>query len=656
LQEYLQFALLGLSSGAIYATVSLGLVMMHRASGVINFAHAAMALWAIYTYNDLRIEGRLILPVPAVPAIDIGAPLAFVPAFAIAVASTTLLGAAAYLLVFRHLEHAPVLARIVATVGLLVAIGGQLHVLFPSQTDGALFVPPILPAEPVTLAGATVSQDRLWLAGLALVTAAALSALYRHTTFGLATRAAAASQKGTVLIGRDPRRIALGNWLLASGLAGVFGVLVAPTMTIAPHSVVLLVVPALAAAMLAGFRSFWIAGVAGLGLGMVESELISIQTTHSWLPQGTQTIVPLVVIIAVAFVRGHGTMRRDDLAQDRLPPSPCPRNVTRNALIGALACTAALALTSGSIRLGLIVSLMGTVVVLSLVLVTGYLGQVSLMQLTFTGLSGLLLSALASEAGVPFPVAPLLAALGAAALGLVLGIPALRVRGTSLAVVTLSAAVATEELIFGSDALSGGIQGTEVAAPTIAGIDLNILGDDYPSLAFGAFVLAVTVAVAVAAANLRRSPSGLRMLAIRVNERAAASSGIDVAQTKLAAFTLAAFISGIAGALFAYQQVRFDVSSFGILTSLLFLAAAYISGITSVSGALLAGLIVPGGLLLSLVNEVWEVGNYEYLLAGTLLMVNAVTQPDGLVALLERARRVRRGQGRVRAVAKVAAR
>lgn len=656
MQEYLQFALLGLSSGAIYATVSLGLVMMHRASGVINFAHAAMALWAIYTYNDLRIEGRLILPVPAVPAIDIGAPLAFVPAFAIAVASTTLLGAAAYLLVFRHLEHAPVLARIVATVGLLVAIGGQLHVLFPSQTDGALFVPPILPAEPVTLAGATVSQDRLWLAGLALVTAAALSALYRHTTFGLATRAAAASQKGTVLIGRDPRRIALGNWLLASGLAGVFGVLVAPTMTIAPHSVVLLVVPALAAAMLAGFRSFWIAGVAGLGLGMVESELISIQTTHSWLPQGTQTIVPLVVIIAVAFVRGHGTMRRDDLAQDRLPPSPCPRNVTRNALIGALACTAALALTSGSIRLGLIVSLMGTVVVLSLVLVTGYLGQVSLMQLTFTGLSGLLLSALASEAGVPFPVAPLLAALGAAALGLVLGIPALRVRGTSLAVVTLSAAVATEELIFGSDALSGGIQGTEVAAPTIAGIDLNILGDDYPSLAFGAFVLAVTVAVAVAAANLRRSPSGLRMLAIRVNERAAASSGIDVAQTKLAAFTLAAFISGIAGALFAYQQVRFDVSSFGILTSLLFLAAAYISGITSVSGALLAGLIVPGGLLLSLVNEVWEVGNYEYLLAGTLLMVNAVTQPDGLVALLERARRVRRGQGRVRAVAKVAAR
>jgi ABC-type branched-subunit amino acid transport system permease subunit len=655
-QEYLQFALLGLSSGAIYATVSLGLVMMHRASGVINFAHAAMALWAIYTYNDLRIEGRLILPIPAVPAVDLGAPLGFVPAFAIAVASTTLLGVAVYLLVFRHLEHAPVLARIVATVGLLVAIGGQLHVLFPSQTDGALFVPPILPSEPVTLAGATVSQDRLWLAGLALVAAAGLSALYRHTTFGLATRAAAGSQKGAVLVGRDPRRIALGNWLLASALAGVFGVLVAPTMTIAPHSVVLLVVPALAAAMLAGFRSFWIACVAGLVLGMVESELISIQTTHSWLPQGTQTIVPLVVIIAVAFVRGHGTMRRDDLAQDRLPRSPCPVNVARNAVLGALGCMAALALTSGNIRLGLIVSLMGTVVVLSLVLVTGYLGQVSLMQLTFTGLSGLLLSSLASEAGVPFPVAPLLAAVCAAALGLVLGTPALRVRGTSLAVVTLSAAVATEELVFSSNALSGGIQGTEVSAPTIAGVDLNILGDDYPSFAFGMLVLVVTVAVATAVANLRRSPSGLRMLAIRVNERAAASSGIDVAQTKLAAFTLAAFISGIAGALFAYQQVRFDVSSFGILTSLLFLAAAYISGITSVSGAFLAGLIVPGGLLLSLVNEVWEVGNYELLLAGTLLMVNAVTQPEGFVALLERARGLRRSRGQVRAVARAAAR
>jgi ABC-type branched-subunit amino acid transport system permease subunit len=640
-QQYLQFALLGLSTGAIYATVSLGLVMMHRASGVINFAHAAMALWAIYTYNELRIDGRLIVPVPAVPAIELGAPFAFLPAFLVAVASTTLLGALVYLLVFRQLEHAPVLAKIVATVGLLVAISGQLLVLFPSQTDGALFVPAILPDAPVDVAGATVSQDRLWLAGLALLAAGVLSVVYRYTTFGLATRAAASSQKGTVLIGRNPRRIALANWVLASALAGVFGVLVAPSLTIAPDSVVLLVVPALAAAMLAGFKSFWIACVAGLVLGMAESELMSVQTNHSWLPQGLQTVVPLIMIIIVAYLRGHGTMRRNDLAQARLPPSPRPVNVTRNALIFAVLCIAGLLLTSGSIRLGLIVSLMGALVCLSLVLVTGYLGQVSLMQVTFAGLAGLVLSALASKAGVPFPIAPLLAALGAAALGLLLGTPALRVRGTSLAVVTLAAAVATEQLIFGSDTLSGGIEGNEVAAPTILGLDFNILGDDYPTIPFGLLVLAVSVVTAVAVANLRRSPSGLRMLAIRVNERAAASSGINVAQTKLVAFTLAAFVSGIAGALFAYQQVRFSAASLGILVSLLFLAAAYIGGITSVRGAFLASLIVPGGLILNLTNEVVEVGRYESLVAGTLLMLTAVVHPEGLVGLIDHRRNKR---------------
>jgi len=304
-------------------------------------------------------------------------------------------------------------------------------------------------------------------------------------------------------------------------------------------------------------------------------------------------------------------------------------------------CIAGLLLTSGSIRLGLIVSLMGALVCLSLVLVTGYLGQVSLMQVTFAGLAGLVLSALASKAGVPFPIAPLLAALGAAALGLLLGTPALRVRGTSLAVVTLAAAVATEQLIFGSDTLSGGIEGNEVAAPTILGLDFNILGDDYPTIPFGLLVLAVSVVTAVAVANLRRSPSGLRMLAIRVNERAAASSGINVAQTKLVAFTLAAFVSGIAGALFAYQQVRFSAASLGILVSLLFLAAAYIGGITSVRGAFLASLIVPGGLILNLTNEVVEVGRYESLVAGTLLMLTAVVHPEGLVGLIDHRRNKR---------------
>jgi branched-subunit amino acid ABC-type transport system permease component len=634
LQDYLLFAALGLGSGAIYASIAQGLVLMHRASGVINLAHGALAMYAIYAYLALR-QGSYISPIPAVPSIDLSGPTAFLPAFLIAVASTALLGALAYLLVFRPLQHAPVLAKIVATVGLLVTISGTLLVHFPSEAERPLFVPQILPDDAFQLAGVAIPSDRLWLTGLVLAAAALLAALFRFTTFGLCTRASASSQKGAVLAGRSPQLIALGNWTLASALAGVFGVLVAPLMTIAPGAVVLLVVPSLAAAVVGRLSSFWVASLTGLALGMVDGVLTGLQSNYAWLPQqGLQTAAPLLIIILVVFLRGHGVVRRDDLEQDELPLSPRPGRVPRNALIGGALGLVALALTSGDIRLGLIVSLIGTLVCLSLVLVTGYLGQVSLMQLTFAGGSGLLLSALGTSAGIPFPLAPLIATAAAGALGFLVGVPALRIRGTSLAVVTLAAAVAVEQIVFFNSSLTGGVAGNEISAPDILGVDLSILSGDYPSLTFAVSVLVAVVLVTVLVANLRRSPTGLRMLAVRMNERAAASSGVDVAQTKLVGFMLAALIAGLAGSLFAYQQVRVSMPYFGIVTSLTFLAWTYVGGITSITGAFIGGLLIPGGLAISVVNEFIFIGQYQAIVAGVLLMANAVGAPQGIAGIV----------------------
>lgn len=644
MSQFLLFALLGLGSGAIIATVALGLVLMHRASGVINFAHGALAMYAIYVYLSLRDQGRLILPIPAVGAIGLGGTLGFAPAFAIAVLSTAAMGALVYLLVFRFLESAPVLAQIVATVGLLLAISGLVQLHFPSELSAPLYAPQVLPTDNVvSIAGVSVQADQFVLCGLAIFATGVLAAVYRYTTFGLATRAAAASPKGVQMIGRDPRLIALGNWVLAGALAGVFGVLVAPLISIAPNDVVLLVVPSLAAAMLAGFRSFWVACFTGLAIGVAQSELVNLQANHPSLPQGLEAVAPLIVIIAVAFVRGHTTLRRDDPAQDRLPRSPRPVHPGRAALVCLILGALALGLTSGDVRLGLIVSLISAVVCLSMVLVTGYLGQVSLMQLTFAGMGGLLVSALVAKAGVPFPLAPLLALVGAGALGLLVGVPALRVRGTSLAVVTLSAAVVAEQLIFPSSVLSGGVQGNAVRAPTILGVNFNILSGAYPGLPFALLVLVFATLAAAGVANLRRSPSGVRLLAIRANERAAASSGINLAQTKLVAFTLAALLAGLAGVLFAYQQVRLSTGSFGVFPSLLFLAFAYLGGITSVSGAMIAGLLIPGGLVLTLLGKLGDVGQYQSVAVGVLVMAIAVGRPDGLAGLLAMPRDRRRG-------------
>jgi ABC-type branched-subunit amino acid transport system permease subunit len=637
LQQIFLFALLGLGSGAIYATVAEGLVLMHRSSGVINFAHAALAVYAIYAYLQLRSTGELMLPVPGVRSVSLGDPMAFAPAFALSVLCTAAIGAAAYLLVFRALERAPVLAQIVATVGLLLAIVGQIELNFPSQAAAPQFAPQILPADPVTIFGATVQQDRLWLAGLAILAAALLAALYKYSTFGLATRAAAASPKGAMLVGRDPKLIALGNWVLASALAGVFGVLVAPLIPIAPSAALLFLVPSLAAAMVAGFRSFGIACATGIGLGILQSELVDLQTNNPWLPAGLQVVAPLVLIIVVAFLRGNTTLRRGDFEQARLPASPRPRRVGASALAGLAVAGVGLTLVSGDIRLGLIVTLISFVVCLSSVLITGYVGQASMMQVTFAGLAGLLVGTFASGAGVPFPFAPLLAIAVTTGLGLVIGIPALRVRGTSLAVVTLAAGVATEQLVFLNSTIVGGVEGHQSPAPHLLGIDFDILGSShYPSLAFGFFVLVFAVIAAVAVANLRRSPSGIRLLAVRANERAAASSGIDVPQTKLIAFALAALIAGLGGALFAYQQVRLSPSSFGIEVSLVFLVYAYLGGITSIKGALFGALLIPNGLVLALIDRVIAVGDYQVVVSGVVVMVAAVAAPDGIAGACAR--------------------
>jgi ABC-type branched-subunit amino acid transport system permease subunit len=273
-----------------------------------------------------------------------------------------------------------------------------------------------------------------------------------------------------------------------------------------------------------------------------------------------------------------------------------------------------------------------------MVLVTGYLGQVSLMQLTFAGLAGLLLSAMGTRAGIPFPLAPLLATLAAGVLGFLVGVPALRIRGTSLAVITLATAVAVEQIVFFNSDLTGGVEGNAISAPEILGVDFSILGGEYPAIAFGIFVLVAVLAVTLLVANTRRSPTGLRMLAVRMNERAAASSGVNIAETKVVGFMLAALIAGAAGSLFAYQQVRLSTNYFGILLSLTFLAWTYVGGITSITGAFIAAALIPGGLAISIIDELLFIGQYQAVVAGVLLMANAVAAPQGIAGMLQERR------------------
>jgi ABC-type branched-subunit amino acid transport system permease subunit len=288
----------------------------------------------------------------------------------------------------------------------------------------------------------------------------------------------------------------------------------------------------------------------------------------------------------------------------------------------------------GSLRSAFEASLVSICLALSLVVLTGYVGQVSLAQMSFAGVSAFALTHLADGAGVPFPFSLLLGALLAVPLGLLIGLPALRLRGVNLAVVTLGFAAAMDAVVFNSGSFTGGTAGLPVKAPRLPGLNLGITqGKTYPTVIFGVLVLVVVILLGLLVARLRRGPAGRMLLAIRSNERAAGSVGINVAQGKLMAFGLAAFIAGIGGALTGYMQGELTADSFAAFTSIALLAIVFVAGVGRIAGAVVAGIMFSAaGLFVTFLNIHLSVGKYQAIVAGIALVLTAVQNPDGITS------------------------
>ncbi len=652
-------ALLGLGTGALVGAIALAVVLTHRGSGVVDFSAGAMAMYAAYVCDGLRRDGQLFLPplpnpLALIPGVDLptwptrislGDPLAFAPALAVTLAVMAVVGLLVHLLVFRPLLHAPPLAKVVASVGLLLVLQAVVVLRFGAAPRP---VRPILAKAPLDLPGGlTVPQDQVVLAAIVVLVAFVLWAAYRFTRIGLATRAAAENQPAAVVLGFSPDVLAGTNFVLSTLVVSAFGVLVSTVNgSLDPVTITLLVVPALAAALLGGFASFGIAVAAGLGIAMAQS-VVQYWSTQDWFPHagaaavpGLKEAVPFVVIVVALAVRGRTLPARGTPGAERLPASPRPVHVGRSALATAAVAAAGLVLLGPDWRLAITNSVIGVVLCLSLVVLTGYVGQISLAQMTLAGVSGFTVAKLAAEHGIAFPFGPLAGALLATAFGVLAALPALRVRGVHLAVVTLAAAVAIENVVFENPAWSGGLDGAAVGPPRFFGLafgpnDAGSLDGKLPSSWFGLFCLAVAVGLALAVVALRRSALGRRMLAVRANERAAASAGVSVAGTKVLAFALAAFIAGIGGALSGYRFGSVTPLTFGSVASITLLAIAYLGGIASVSGAVVGGLLVAGGVGFTALDQWFGVGDeYTLFLSGLGLVVTAVLRPEGVAGAL----------------------
>jgi len=636
ISTYLQFLLLGLGAGAIYAAQAMGLVLTYRASGVINFAHGAVAMYATYVFVGLRSTGQLLLPLPGSAGLIHVGTLPTAAAALVAVAAAALLQLGCYWLIFRPLRSAPPLSAVVATVGLMVALQAIVTIRFGSDS---VLVQSVLPDRPLSIGSIRLPEDRLYLTGIVILLACALWAVYRFTAFGIASRAAAEDDTGLSLLGWSPHLVAGANWMLAGVIAAVAGILVAPITTLDPVTFTLLVVPALAAALVGGLTSFGWTVAAALALGMLQSELVQVQLHASWLPAtGISRALPLVLVIAVAFARGTLVPARTTTVVRRLSVVGRPRQ----PLLGLFALLAggsiALVASHGTYRLALVTSIVAAIACLSLVVLTGYLGQLSLAQMAFAGVAGFILAKVQRDLGVPFPVDVALAALAAAVTGLLIGIPALRVRGPALAVATLAGGIAVESLLFQDPRVTGGLAGTKVSGPTMFGLHFGpgAGGSDYPHVAFGLFALVVLCLIAAGVLWLRQGAMGRRMLAVRANERAAEAAGVALTSTKLAGFAISAFIAGIAGAMLGWQQTQLSFGSFDVFVSLALVAVAYVGGIGRVSGALVGGALVASGLVFTALDSAAGIGRYQLFVSGVAVIAFTVLAPDGITGVADR--------------------
>jgi branched-chain amino acid transport system permease protein len=634
MENVILFALLGLGAGALIASIALGVVLIYRGSGVINVAVGAIAMTGAYVFWSFRTG-------------YFGFTLSSAPAFLLTLVCMAALGLVIELTIFRPLRNTAPLAKLAASLGLLLILQAGAIVVFGDEPKSAPYLSNRLSAETVTIFDRVVPIDRFVLAGVVVVVAAALAALYRWTPFGLSTRAASENEVSAMLAGLSPSRLAVLNTMLACVVAGGLGVLVAPLITLDALTLALLVVPALGAALLAGFTSFFIACFAGLAMGAVQW-LIVYWSSQSWFPtdeggaplRGVYELFVFLVIVLALFLRGASLPGRGELVEKRLPAVPVPERLVRWSVIGAVVCATCLIVFPYTFRQALINSLLGIIICLSLVVIIGFVGQISVVQLALAGVAGFTMSHLTTDVGgiwAEFPISLLIGACTATVVGLVVGFSALRVRGVSLVVVTLAAAVALEQFGFLNSRWGGGPRGSPVTQPEIGGVNLapdagfRGLDDKLPSPVFGFLVLAFTIALALLVANVRRSSLGQRMLAVRSNERSAAAAGINVRNTKLAGFAIASFVAGMAGALYAYNFGSVSASRFGALAALGLIAFTYFGGITMVSGAILAGVGAAEALFPTAFREWFGLsGTWALLVGGFALVITLIVNPEGI--------------------------
>ncbi|KRA31073.1 MULTISPECIES: branched-chain amino acid ABC transporter permease/ATP-binding protein [unclassified Nocardioides] len=606
--EILRFALLGIGTGAVYAILAQGLVLVYRGSGVINFAQGAFAMVGAYVYFELVVERGASKGVGLVGAL----------------VACAVIGAATHWLVVKPLQRSSAVARVTATLGVTLVLQSLAFLRFGHNPRA---LPSLLPTEPVTVFSEelTIAADRLVMLAIGLVVTVGLAILYRYSRFGITTTAVAENLTVSSSLGHSPDLISTVNWALGSALAGLGGVLIAPIVFLDPIGLVLLVVPALAAGLLGQFSSFPITFVMALAIGVVSSEVARFAPAPGWA-----NAAPFIAVVVVLVIRGQVIPLRS-FVLDRQPSIGDGRI---NPFVLAAAAAAAVAAIFGldvTWEPFITASFAVAIICISVVVITGYAGQLSLAQSVLAGVGALAAAKIAGGSG-SLILAIAVGGGAAAAAGLLIGLPSLRTRGVTLAIATLGLSASLSSVILRNFDYNGGAQGIRLKPLTLVGweIDPLFFGDRYSLVVLTALIL-----IGVAVANLRRGPTGRQLLAMRSNERAAAALGVPAPALKAYAFCLSAAIAGIGGTLFAFMQPSVLVGvtpQFGVFAGILIVCVTVVGGVGRVGGAVVGSTLIVGGVVSKVLSGWGQIADFLPLVGGLTLLLVLVFQPDGAYA------------------------
>ncbi|WP_370094651.1 ATP-binding cassette domain-containing protein [Streptacidiphilus sp. MAP12-20] len=592
----LDLAQAGLTVGAAAALSGIGLVVCYRATGVLNLAQGAIAMVTAYALRQTIVVWHWPRAL-AIPACL----LVFAPAIGWALDAT----------VFRRLQRrgAGPVETLVACLGVFVLLVGAAFLLWgPTPLADA---PSLLPSSPWAVLAVVA------------VLAAGVAAVGRWTPFGTQVRAVVDNRRLAELAGVDADRVSSVGWAFGAFTAGLTGAVLAPGLRLDPYGLPLLVMETMAVAVIAGLRSLTAAVAAALALGVLQSELTQFHPggwTQSLLQAVGANLFVLALLAAVLLLplRFAGSERR---AYHAVLTGPATKPASSRAFAGRVACATLLlmpfAFRADDLRAALQVPALA-LVLLSIVVVTGYGGQVSLGQAGYAGLGALFTGLLAGGRlpglpAFPAPVALLLAVVLAAPLGLLVGWPAIRRRGLALALTTFAVGTAISRLVFQQPAATTGVVLDRV----------GLLGQDR---FFYGVELAVLAGALLLVRALRRGRLGRALGAMRDHEAGAAAAGVDVPRLKLLAFVVGAALAALGGGLLGLGGQAFDPNAFDPVLGLIWFAAVVVFGADSAVGAVLAAALLVG-------LDAGTVAGVSAAAVGALALLLGRMPPGGLAGL-----------------------